>query len=304
LAQESRSDGGLFAVGGDVYGWDDAVALAKLRGDWDRLAEQVRAGLAALAALGARDEAPSEEEVDAAGRRFRYERDLLAADELADWLERHRLTVEDWHAYLSRALARDRLPAADRGVLEEEVDAVVWAEGVCSGRLQELTRELAARAAVSPGAPLDQLDPAFDEFCTAAVDEAAEAREVEANRLEWLRFRYDAVIAEEEGAAHELVLCVRSDGDSLAAAANRADLELLEDDCWLDEVESPLAARLLAAKAGELVGPVAVEDGYVVAHVVEKTAPSLDDEAVRERAHAAAVTRAVSRVVAERVVWL
>jgi hypothetical protein len=304
LAQLSRSDGALFAVGGDVYGWDDAVALAKLRGDWDRLAEQVREGLAALAALAARGEEPTEEEVDAAGRQFRYERDLLAADELADWLERHRLTVEDWQAYLARELAREKLSGADGSVLEDDLDAVVWAEGVCSGRLQELSRELAARAAVSPGVPLDRLDPAFDEFCAAAVDDAAETREVETNRLEWLRFRYDAVVAEDEGAAHELVLCVRADGDSLAAAAARARLELLEDDCWLDEVEPPLAARLLAAKASELVGPVAVEDGYVVAHVVEKTAPSLEDEAVRERAHEAALARAVSRVVADRVVWL
>jgi hypothetical protein len=304
LAQVSRSDGGLFAVGGDVFGWDDAVALAKLRGEWGRLAEQVREGLAALAVLEARGEGPTEEEVDAAGRQFRYERDLLAADELADWLERHRLSVEDWQAYLARQLAREKLSGADRSVVEEDVDAVVWAEGVCSGRLEELTLELAARAAVSPGAPLERLDPAFEEFCAAAVDAAAVAREVETNRLEWLRFRYDAVVAEDEGAAQELVLCVRADGDSLAAAADRARLELLEDDCWLDEVEPALAARLLAAKTGELVGPVAIEDGYVVAHVIEKTDPSLEDDTVRERAHEAAVKRAVSRVVAERVVWL
>jgi hypothetical protein len=304
LAQVSRSDGALFAVGGDVYGWDDAVALAKLRGEWDRLADQVCAGLAALAELGARGEPLADDEVDAGARRFRYERDLLAADELDDWLERHRLTVADWQAYLARELARGKLPDADGAVVEDDVETVVWAEGVCSGRLEELARELARMAAVSPGAPVEQLDPAFDQFCAAAADESAEAREVEANRLEWLRFRYEAVVAGDEGAAHELVLCVRADDDSLAAAAERARLELLEDDCWLDELEPALAARFLPAKPGELVGPVAVEEGYVVAHVIEKTAPSLDDETVHARAHEAAVTRAVSRIVAERVVWL
>lgn len=301
--EESRSGATLFAVEGDGYGWDDVVALAKLRGDWDELAAQVRAGLAALDGLEARGEPLPDEELEAAARQFRYDRDLLAADELADWLQRHRLSTADWSGYLSRALARAREPDAPGDNRAPEVEAAVWAEGICSGRLEALARELAQLAAVSPGAPLERLDPAFDDFCAEAVDEDAVGRELEANRLEWLRFRYDAVVAEDDGTAHELVLCVRSDGDSLAAAAGRAGLDLLEDDCWLDELHPAVATRFLAAKPGELVGPVPVDDGFVVARVVEKTAPSLEDEAVRTRAQEAAVSRALSRVVADRVVW-
>src|SRR5207248_1733163 len=175
----------LFAVGGDVYGWDDVVALAKRRGDWDELAAQVRAGLAALAELEARGEPLADEEIDESARQFRYERNLLAADELDAWLDRHRLTAADWRDSVARALARDRSPGADASLPEDEVAAAVWAEGVCSGRLEQLAAELARLAAVSPGAPPGELDAAFEQFCADAVDEATEARELEANGLEW-----------------------------------------------------------------------------------------------------------------------
>ena len=76
------------------------------------------------------------------------------------------------------------------------------------------------------------------------------------------------------------------------------------DECWLDELDPALGTRFLTATAGELVGPVAVEGGFVVAHVIAKTSPSLDDDDVRARAREAAISRAVSRLVADRVVWL
>jgi len=301
LPGESRTRG-LFAIGDHVYGWDDVVRLAKLRGEWTSLAADGARGTEAVAELEARGEPVDDEAIAAAAREFRYERDLLAADELDAWLERHDLTAADWHDYLRRSLARDRLP--DGTGRETADEAVIWCEGICSGRLERLAPELAKLAAVSPGSPVEALDASFDDFSAAAVDESAEAREVETNRLEWLRFAYEALVANDEGAAHEAVLCVRADGDSLVAVADRAGLEVERDECWLDELDPALGTRFLAATPGELVGPVVVEGGFVVAHVIAKTTPSLDDEDVRARARDAALGRAVSRLVADRVVWL
>lgn len=303
MTDESRSGKPLFTVGDAAYGWEDVVAFAKLRGDWDELAARVRAGLAALAELEARGEPIPEPELDTAAREFRYERDLLAADELADWLERHRLTSEDWRDYLRRRLATARVPAPAADVPEAAAADGVWAEGVCSGRFEQLARRLAQLAAVSPGAPLDRLEAGFATFCAEAVDEPAKAREVETHRLEWLRLAYEAVVTADEGAALEAVLCVRTDGETLGAVADRAGLDLLVDDSWLEELDPALGTRLLAAAPGELVGPVRVDGGYEVARVISKVTPSLEDEDVHERAREAAVARAVSRVVADRVVW-
>jgi hypothetical protein len=303
LPNQSGSARPLFTAGDDVYGWDDVVAFAKLRGDWDALVARLRTGLAALAELEARGQPIREEEIEAAARGFRYDRDLLAADELADWLERHRLTMADWQAYLCRTLAAERIAASNGDVPEHDLLAGAWAEGICSGRLEQLARELARRVAVSPGARLDQLEPAFEDFCATAVNDPAQAREVETHRLEWLRFAYEAIVSENEGAALEAVLCVRADGETLAAVAERAGLDLRAENCWLEELDPALGTRFLAATPGELVGPVSVADGYVVAKVISKIAPSLQDEAVAARAREAAVARAVSRLVADRVVW-
>ncbi len=135
-----------------MYRWEDVVERARTTGEWDEIADGARAGLAAIAELGA----PPPEELDAAAREYRYERGLLAADDLDAWLERRGLTVADWHAYLQRALAR----AAFTGALAQQPvpDDLTWAEGICSGRLEQLAQGAgAARSGrdgsrrVSPG---------------------------------------------------------------------------------------------------------------------------------------------------------
>jgi hypothetical protein len=297
---ESVQEKTLFAVADARYRWRDVVELARRRGDWARLGDDARAGAAAERMLDASGESVRSEELDAAAKEFRYARDLLSGDELADWLERRGLTQDDWHAYLRRTLARGRIEAPPPNGDEPEL---TWIEGVCSGRLEELARELAELVAVSPDARPDRLELAFDEFCARAVDEAGCARELEANRLEWLRFGYDAVTLDEENAAFELSQCVHADGDTLGAAAARAGASVDEREDWLDEIEPALAARFLAAQPGDLLGPVASEDTFVVAHVRTKIAPSLDDPEVRARAEEAVVTRAVGRAVADRVTW-
>src|SRR5262249_10640879 len=174
---------------------------------------------------------------------------------------------------------------------------------ICSGRLEQLRTELAQLAAVSPGTAIERLDGAFAEFSASAVDDRAVAREVELNHLEWLRFSYEALVADNEDAALEAALCTRADGEPLATVAERASLPTLEEVSWLEELDPALATRFLAAKNGEVVGPVSIEQGFVVARITAKTDPSLDDGDVRSRAREAALVRAVERLVADRVVW-
>src|SRR5215510_7735957 len=49
-----------------------------------------------------------------------------------------------------------------------------------------------------PRTTIEQLDAGFAEFTATAVDDQAVAREVELNRLEWLRFSYEALVADSE----------------------------------------------------------------------------------------------------------
>jgi hypothetical protein len=296
----------LFRVGDAVFTWDDVVERARLCGEWSVLEDDVRAGVAALSALERRGESPDEDDVEEAARAFRYARGLLAGDELDAWLTGHGLTVEAWDAYLHRSLARDLLAEpedlADMPAAAAAAD--VWAEGVCSGSLEELARELAALVAIAPDAPPEERDDRYEAFCAAAATEAAIAREIESNRLDWIRVRYDAVAFADEDSAAEAALCVRADGDPLAAVATRVGSELVECLDWMDEVEPDLQARFLAAEPGDLVGPVPTEDGFALAELREKRSPSGDDEDVQARAADALGFRAASRAVDELVVWL
>lgn len=292
----------LFSVGADVYRWADVIEFARARGDWNALADEVRSGLQALRELELRGEAPGEAEIDAAAREFRYERRLLAGDELVEWLDRRGVAYAEWSGYLERSLARDRLPGVAGP--ENDVEAYLWPEAVCSGRLDELAVTLARLVAVAPGAPLESLEDTFEDFCRKAASDELIAREISVSQLEWLRVVYESADFEDEDAAFEAALCVRDDGDTLAAVSARAGVMLEQRVEWLEQIEPALASGFLAARTGQLVGPVAARDRFRLALLLEKLAPSPDDELVRSRAAAVVAERAVERETSERVVWL
>jgi hypothetical protein len=296
----------LFRVEEAVFTWDDVVARARASGDWQAIEEEVRAGLAASRELDARGEAPGLGDIEEAGRAFRYARGLLAGDELDAWLDARGVTTEEWNGYLRRSLALDLVPEPDGSerVSEEEVAAAVWPEGICSGFFEDLARELATLVAVAPAAQPEEREDEFEAFCRAAATDAVVGREIEANRLEWVRVRYQVVAFPDEDSAAEAALCVRADGDPLADVAARIAAEVEERLDWMDEVEPELAARFLAAEAGDLVGPVPAGGGFVLVALHAKTQPTVDDDGVRTRAAEAVSDRAAARAVDERVVWL
>jgi len=286
----------VFTVDGDVYRWDDVVRFAKLRGDWDAILADVAAG------LSARGDAVGPDEIDEAARSFRRERRLLAADELAEWLDRRGLTADEWLAYLRRTLARERV--RDVGAaLPADVDDYSWAEAICSGRLEELARTLAKLVAVAPTVPFGELDAAYEEFALGAATEDAVAREIATARMDWIRIRYAAALFGDEEAAAEAVLCVHEDGQPFADVAETAGVAIEEHDVWLEEADPALAPRLVAARPGELVAPLETSDGVLVAEVLEKMPVRQDDPLVRARAAAVVAERTASRLVTDRVVW-
>jgi len=287
----------LFSVGDAVYTWGDVVARARAAGELAAIEGEVRAGLAAL-----RRTEPEQEDVEAVARAFRYERGLLAGDELDAWFESRGLTAAEWHEYLSRVLAREAVPDVD-GSAEDPVPHV-WAEGICSGVFEAIAHKLALLVAVAPDAPAERRDEEYEAFCRAAATDAAIEREIESNRLQWIRLRYDVVAFADEDTAGEAALCVRADGEPLADVAARIGADVEQRDDWLEDVEPELASRFFAAEERSLVGPVAADEGSLLAFVHAKTPPALEDEDVRARAAGALAQRAAERAVNERVTWL
>ena len=142
----------VFSVGAATYLWEDVLLAAHLWSEWGPLTVRATEGIACRKHLGKQDEAPADDEIDELGEAWRYERDLLSADDMQVWLSERRLEMDEWNDYIDRAAARRRC-AADvariaKAVPAAEVDAVLYAEAMCSGILGDLAGALAARVAV------------------------------------------------------------------------------------------------------------------------------------------------------------
>lgn len=147
----------VFSVGDSVYRWDDVVLAAARSGAWDEVVRRARVGAILTARASDGDEPPvSEEEIEELANEFRYDRDLVSADEMEAWLDRWGLDVDAWLSWLRADLLRRKTEDGDEPVAPEEESlspeeetAAVHAEGVCSRALTRLAYDLAARAAVA-----------------------------------------------------------------------------------------------------------------------------------------------------------
>jgi hypothetical protein len=285
----------VFTVGGTVYTWTDIAEFARLRGDWDEIAEEAARGVAAV-----KRGAPTEDAVDEAARAFRHEWRLLSGDDLAAWFERREVSVEGWLSYVARVLAREQ---TDADAIGEATDAEVWAEAMCSGRLDECAETLARLRAVAPSVPFTGLYAAFEDFCRNVTTEDAIEREIVAARLDWIRIHYAVALFATEAAAAEAALCVSDDGLAFADVAATGGAPVAEHEVWLEDADPAVAPFLVAARESELVGPIATGGGFLLAEVREKTQVSADDPVVRSRAEAAVIERAADRATTDHVVW-
>lgn len=312
----------VFAVGATGYRVSDVVRAARAWGELAALAEAVREGLACFKRAAENDDLPTPEETEAEAAEFRYARDLITADEALAWLAQQGLTVEDWTQYLQRALLRARWASelADTAsrypVSDQEVAEILHAEGVCSGVFGQVASRLAGRVAVLERAreekwlaeggddpDLTHIDAALERFRAHVVTPATIHAEVAARHLDWVRLECETVWFSDVQQAREAALCVRDDGRELGQVAADARAPLRERRLYLEEAEPSWRDRLLAARAGDLLGPLGQDDGFVLVLVRSKELPRAEDEDVRDRAEESLLGRAVDHEVANRVKW-
>jgi len=339
VAQEALVVRPVFTVAGVEYTWGDVVVDARLRGAWDDVEHDAGRGLAALAQLHARDEELDPDEVDAAAAEFRYERDLLSADELEAWLDRWDLSFVEWGDWVAQSLARVCAAAWEGHFALERIDpdelqTAASIEAVCSGALVRWARHLALRASFATAqraaAPaVDESDPppargllalapddwslavakvgplAFDVdgLLAQGVGSAEIEREVGIHRTDWVTFDCRVLRLPQAGMAREAIFCLRDDGLSLEAVAGRARTQPETMRTLLEDLSPELQTALLAAMPGDVIGPVAAADGYAVVLLDSKRAPDASDERVAERAGERAMERAARRELGSQVKW-
>jgi hypothetical protein len=265
----------VFSVGRRKFRWVD---VAK-RLDWEALSR----------AASSSPREVSDAELAEAEAQFRYERSLVAAEEMESWLERWELTVGEWRQYM-----RGNLPGGERAG---------WVEAVCSGALERAAGELAARAAAAEATGEPDLERAYNRFLVEAITPEALGSLLEVRKADWIRVDCRTLVLLTEGAAREAALCVRDDGMALAEVAAQAGVEMREHSLYLEDAADELGKALLSARTGELLGPVSLADRHALVLVDDKVEPTLDDPAILRRVQEAARRRAIEREVVNRVTW-
>jgi hypothetical protein len=262
----------VFSVGRRQFRWSDVAE----RVDWEALKRSASAQV-------------GEAELKDAEARFRYERSLVAAEEMEAWLQRWELSVAEWRDYLRGRLADDERAA--------------WVTAICSGALERAAQELAAKAAAAEALGEPDLDRAYGRFVAEAVTPAALGSVLETRRSDWIRVDCRTLVFPAEAAAREAALCVRDDGMSLAEVAAQAGVEMREHVLYLEDAADELGSVLLSARTGELLGPLPLADRFALLLVDDKADPTLDDPEILRRVQEAARRRAIEREVVNRVTW-
>lgn len=148
-------DRSLFSVGEASYTWKDVILFAMLSGRWRPLERTIREGLACVRRLEEDDIAEPEEAVDAFAAEFRYERDLITAEEMEAWLDARGVETSDWMEWVRRETLRTLWAAQVTTFLQRfpaetaEVAEAATTDLLCSGKGTEFAEGLAERAAAA-----------------------------------------------------------------------------------------------------------------------------------------------------------
>lgn len=306
-----------FVIDDEPVTWERVVADARRTGIWATTETTAREGLACLVADRAAGTAPSRAAVRDAVAQWRTRRRLTAAEDMEAWLARWGLDVRAFLDHVRRTLARDAHQedaaelARDHPVKDEQdLEKRIWTTAVCSGAMEDAARRLAERLAararmVEEGRAEDDedLDAVWARFREMTLTPTALQDVVQARRLDWLRVTGDVLVFDARDAAREARLCLLDDGATPEELAAEHRIERHHQTWFLCDVPEADRSEVIAARRGDVLGPLERDDSWTVMAVTGRTVASLEDTAVRTRAEQEVIARAVSREVDDRVVW-
>lgn len=315
----------IFTVANQNFGWPEVVLAAKVWGEWQPFIETVRQSLACLRLANRNDELPPPAELRQAATAFRYAHNLISAEETNHWLHRWELTLDDWMNYLRGQLLRGRWAqrlgevVAAYPVSDQEVTEAIKGYAVCADKLRDWAVRLAGRAALAAGcdsfaaggrpangSAADLIVAIEAEFArqqketvTATLIEAKIAH----HRLDWMRFDCRYLWFAEERVAREAAWCVSEDGLSLDEVANQAHAGVQAWNFYADEIDLEVRPYFLAARQGDLLGPLKIRQGFPLISLLRKQLPAADDPQIRARAQQAILASLTEQAMNQRVRW-
>ncbi len=169
----------IFTCGNHSYTARDVIDAAFFRGDLEPAWNELLRCLECEAQSG--DAEMEDFAIDAAVEKFRYDHDLITAEETEQWLEARGLTMDDFGNYFGRRYwgntLRDKIqgPSTNYVSAPEEMRELLRAEAVPTGELDRMSMRLAWRTAGDQQAKEENVDLAAEReafFTRAGIDQA------------------------------------------------------------------------------------------------------------------------------------
>lgn len=310
-----------FSLGDDIYTWQDVVAHARATGDWASLELAAREGVACEALADSGEVEEPDAEIEHAAEEFRYERDLVTAAEMEEWLAERGLSAAQWMGAMRRMVLRELWAEDLEAIVAEQdpddepvaeaLEADIRASGTDRVLSERMAADVAAAAARREAAgghepssrDLARLMEEARSWREAIVTDEAIERVITAAHLDWIRVECRALAFEDEAEAREGAFCLREDGLALDELAADAHVETEDVEFYVGDIAPERRAPFLSAQVGEVIGPVPLQGAHAIYQVTGKVMPSVDDEALITRARNAIVERAITTEVTNRIRW-
>ena len=218
--------------------------------------------------------------------------EAILSGRLSAWAQRlaHRKAARP--ALLARDVGPD---SASEAIVEELVEDAIAAPGTGLGVQDgELVRAWAREVL--------GLDDAWERLTEAVSQQPAVERCIASHYLDWQHVEWEEATFAREDVAAEAALWVREDGAALASVAGQAN-GLCEELGAYGYEQPEMASLLLGAHPGEVVGPVAVENGWRLVQLRARTAPDAADPTLCARAIEELLEDAVAPHLSGRVEW-
>jgi hypothetical protein len=315
----------MFTIAERNFGWLEITLAAEAWSEWQPFIETVRQSLACLRLATKNAELPQAAELGRAATAFRYAHNLISAEETTRWLESWQMTIEDWMNYLRGQLLRERWApklnevVAAHPVSEQEVAEVTRGYAICADRLRDWAVKLAGRAALAASSGrftargsaatgssnqlIMDIEADFarqqQEIITTKLMEAR----IDHHRLDWIRFDCRCLWFAVEQVAREAAWCVSEDGLSLDEVARQAHATVEPWTCYADEIEVKVRPYFLAARQGDLLGPLKIRQGFPLISLLDKKLPAADDPQIRARAQQLIIASLMQQAMSQHVKW-
>lgn len=154
----------VFASGNESFTVRELIDWASVRGELEPIWNKLLRLVAAEEAADEKELEMDDSAIDQAAEAFRYERDLITAEEAEQWLEERGITLNDFSDYFVRHYWGDALEdlepeAVDYDSAPNELRELLVVELILSGELDRMAKRLSWRVAGRRAAGKNGLDP-------------------------------------------------------------------------------------------------------------------------------------------------